>query len=264
MELLPHAGFKPQRLRLTRAPQRVGGTEGATQRQRLSPLGHRQVSVAAAQRQPVGLTHGRAHGDLDRQVEVPDHPADQRHLLDVLLPEHRDIRLHQVEELGHHRQHAGEVPRPHGAFPPFRGRARHHAGLGAGGVHHLHPGNEERGHAPAGGEGPVPVQVPRVPGKVLAGAELERVDEHAHEHRRRRPGGEVHQREVPGMQRAHRGHEAHPPARAPLRLAPGAEGGDVLQLGHHSKLCSFPGYLPSCTSSAKARAASRTLPARSA
>ncbi len=38
-----------------------------------------------------------------------DHPPQHGDLLGVLLPEQRDVRRHDVEQLGHDRAHAGEV-----------------------------------------------------------------------------------------------------------------------------------------------------------
>src|SRR4029078_6220893 len=74
----------------------------------------REVDVAAAHGQSIGLTDGRAGPNLDAQVQVARHLPDDRELLRVFLPEVGPIRLEYPEELHDHRRHAAEVPRPPG------------------------------------------------------------------------------------------------------------------------------------------------------
>ena len=45
-------------------------------------------------------------------VEVGDHPADDRELLEILLAEQRDVGPDLVEQLGDHRRDAVEMPGP--------------------------------------------------------------------------------------------------------------------------------------------------------
>ena len=49
------------------------------------------------------------------KFKIGHHPPDGDQLLEVLLAEHGDVRLHHVEELRDHRGHAAEVRRPRGA-----------------------------------------------------------------------------------------------------------------------------------------------------
>ena len=58
-------------------------------------------TIAAREREAVGLAHGRAADDLDvPEAEVALHAADHRELLVVLLAEHRDVGPRGEEELG--------------------------------------------------------------------------------------------------------------------------------------------------------------------
>ena len=68
-------------------------------------------------------------------------------LLHVLPSEARDVRLGEVEELGHDSQHTGEVAGPGRTLPPFRRRPGHDADLGEGRIHHRLAGDEEGVHA---------------------------------------------------------------------------------------------------------------------
>jgi len=66
------------------------------------------------------------HGDVD--VQVGDHLAYQDQLLVVLLTEEHPVGTHDLQQLAHHRQHAGEMARP-GATLEFGGqRAGVHGG----------------------------------------------------------------------------------------------------------------------------------------
>ena len=51
------------------------------------PLGRRQPCIARRQRQPVSLPDGFARHDLDRDVEIARHAADDMKLLEILLAE---------------------------------------------------------------------------------------------------------------------------------------------------------------------------------
>ena len=57
-----------------------------------------QVDVARRERQAVGLADGRAGDDLGRDREVAGHPADDHHLLGVLLAEVRVLGADEVEQ----------------------------------------------------------------------------------------------------------------------------------------------------------------------
>ena len=79
-----------------------------------------EVGVAARQRETVGLADERAPHDLDREVEIGGHAADDRELLRVLAAEVRAARTDDREQLGHDRGHAVEVAGPAGAAQAAR------------------------------------------------------------------------------------------------------------------------------------------------
>ncbi|GAA3118072.1 hypothetical protein GCM10020001_042500 [Nonomuraea salmonea] len=81
--------------------------------------------------------------DLDGQVEVGDHAADERELLGVLLPEDREVGLHQVEQLEHDRQHAVEVPRARGPLDDAAHLAGGDGDLAVGRIHVIGGGVED-------------------------------------------------------------------------------------------------------------------------
>ncbi len=72
----------------------------------------RQVAVARTEREAVLGAHRRRADDLDRQVQVVDHAPDHRELLEILLAEDRDVRLHQAQQLDDHGRDALEMPGP--------------------------------------------------------------------------------------------------------------------------------------------------------
>src|SRR6266436_2860893 len=63
------------------------------------------------------------------------HAPYQHRLLEILPPEHRDVRLHDVEQLRDDRQHAGEMPGPGGALECLRHRTGADAHQRLRGVH---------------------------------------------------------------------------------------------------------------------------------
>ena len=75
-----------------------------------------QIAIAAAHRQSVRLANRRAGVNLDGQVQVFDHPADQELLLVVLLTEAGQIGPDDLEELENDGRHAPEMARPAGPF----------------------------------------------------------------------------------------------------------------------------------------------------
>ncbi len=140
--------------------------------------------------------------------EVADHAPDHLDLLRVLLSEVRDVGPHDGEELQHDRRDAAEVA---GAKASFEDRAELgdvDPGLEAGRVHLLRGGREDDVDARLLGELEVARLVSRVAAEINGSRELGRVHEEAHDDgvALGARGGE--QREVAGMQRAHRGDEA--------------------------------------------------------
>ncbi len=168
----------------------------------------------------------------------------QRHLLNVLLPEAGHVRLHQVEQLRHHRQHAAEMARPRAAFPTLRGLTRHDPDFRARWVHGVDQRREQQVDPASRGQAPVARQIARILGEVVVRPELERVDEDA-EHDRVRPTARfIHQREMPLVEIAHGGHQADPTALGHLDGTPGPERGDVVDVEHRRRAVSQSYALP--------------------
>lgn len=93
---------------------------GALQRpekdNRRSSLVGVQVAVPATHRQAVALSNGLDRADLDRQVQVGDHPANHGELLIILGAEVGDVGLGDREELEDDGRHPLEMTRTARAF----------------------------------------------------------------------------------------------------------------------------------------------------
>ena len=170
-----------------------------------------EPAVAAGQREPVGLPHGRDGDDLHGDVEVEDHPADRRELLGVLLPEQREVRSGQVQQLEHDGADPIEVARATGALEdlaegpgadPDEGCGRVDD-VGVRGEHHVRSLPLEQREV--GGQGP------GIAVEVLTGPELQRVDEDRCDDAVGLLAGRADQLRVPLVQGAHR-HDDRDPA----------------------------------------------------
>src|SRR5207302_8959072 len=139
-----------------------------------------QIGVARRQRESVQLAHRRGDIDLEREVQVVDHAADEHRLLEVLAAEHGDVGLHQVKQLGHHGQHAGEVAGTGRALEAVGHRTGVEAYPRIGGVHRIGVGEKQALDAALGGELLVPLDVARIGREVFSRPELERIHENAH------------------------------------------------------------------------------------
>ncbi len=168
----------------------------------------------------------------------------QRGLLDVLLPEDRHVGLHDVEELGHDREDAGEVPRTHRAFPPRGERARRHRHVTSAGVHLVHRRHEEEIHAARLGLRRVAGNVARIAIEVLPRSELERIDEDAHHHALGASARLVDEPKVSFVKKAHGGHERHAIAGLPARRDRLTERGDPLDRAHPRSCARHRGSAP--------------------
>ena len=80
------------------------------------PVRVAEVCVAAAHREAVGFSDGRAGADFDGNVQVVDHVSNQQLLLVVLLPEEGDVRKDHVKQLQDDRRDAAEMARSMRAF----------------------------------------------------------------------------------------------------------------------------------------------------
>ena len=189
------------------------GQQSRGQRAGLLALLGVQVAVTRRHRQPVGLPHG-GHADNARiEIEVVGHLADQHELLVVLLAEEGLIRAHDLQQLQHHREHAGEMCWADGTFEFATEWTRVNGGARTVGIHHGRSGGEHHFDALIGKQLHVSVEGARVGIEVLTGAELQRVDEDRHhDHRSGHPLGGAHQGQVPVVQRTHGGNQHHPAA----------------------------------------------------
>ena len=111
------------------------------------------------------------------EVQVGHHSPNDGELLRIFLPEDRDIRLDQIEQLEHHRQHALEEPWPEGSLEHLAHRARAYRDHLLGRVHLLMSRGEDHVDALFRTDGEVVGQRSRIAVEVLARPELERVDE---------------------------------------------------------------------------------------
>jgi hypothetical protein len=92
------------------------------------------MKIARGHRQPVRLSDCGASGYLDRDIQIPRHPAHHLQLLKILFPEKGHIRLCLQKQLGNHRGHPVEMA---GAMRPAQGigQARNpHIGGKTGGI----------------------------------------------------------------------------------------------------------------------------------
>ena len=156
---------------------------------------------------PSELAHDRARHDLDLDVEIADELLDDEELLIVLLAEHRHVRRGLQQELGHNRGHAVEMIGS-GRAAEILGEARQaHFGGEARRVHFL----AARGIEEMGGGCrellPVGRLVAGVAREILARPKLDGIEENRDHHARGVALGDVGQREMARMQRAHGGHE---------------------------------------------------------
>ena len=91
LDAVARAARRSRGVALAAGDRGLGGAQGAREGERAAALVGREAHVAARQREPVGLAHGRQHGELDGQVEVAHHAAQDGDLLGVLLAEERDV-----------------------------------------------------------------------------------------------------------------------------------------------------------------------------
>src|SRR6185295_2131403 len=136
-----------------------------------------------------------------------------RELLVVLLAEYRRGWLHRVEELQHDGRHAVEEPGPEAALELLAERARmdeHGLRLR---IQQVLGRRKNELHALGIEQAPVVVESARIALEILARGELQAIDEDAHRDRACVAPGEAHQRNMPGVQIAHRRHEGKGPER---------------------------------------------------
>ena len=185
----------------------------------LQALGRGQITVAGAAGHTIGFAPGGAAADLQRQREISHHPAQHHQLLPVLFAEPELLRADQAQQAAHHRGHPFEMARTMpGAEAAQQRRRRAYAGEArVTGRKELCGRGHEQGRGSGGlRQGAIGIERAGVRLEVLPWAELERVDEQAHQHawsppaairRHHRPASPLNQAEMAGMERPHGGHE---------------------------------------------------------
>ncbi|AAW75616.1 ATPases involved in chromosome partitioning [Xanthomonas oryzae pv. oryzae KACC 10331] len=213
----------------------------------------RQILIARAHRQAIGLAHDAAAQDLDRKRQVGHHLPDHSQLLVILLAEGGHVRLHLIEQPRHHGAYAIEMPRPAFALKHIAdaGRVDGRGQRGAEWVHRVHVRQPQRIAAGIFQAAQVGLGRTRVARKIFIRAELGRVDEHAGHHTVGVLARQHHQRVMPDVQVAHGGHQRHAQALALPAVDQSAQGGKIGEcLDHAAYACSASGKLPSRTACA--------------
>lgn len=197
-----------------------GGGDGAGNRGGGGAVLGREATVAARQRQAVGLAHRRGSDDRDTEIEIEHQSAHDGELLVVLHAEHGEIGFDRRQQLGHDRGHALEVSGPAPALHRRRERAGHDACVETARVHRGHrrcvhdldPRRPTRGEVVVD-RGGVVLEIGRLP-------ELQWIDEDRHDDRIGERPGVFDEAEVAAMQRTHRRDQRHRPVRTPYLARP--------------------------------------------
>ncbi len=102
--------------------------QGLIETEGLLTLRAGEVAVSAAKGQTIGIADNRAYTNIQRQVQIPHHPAQNQRLLSVFLAEKGDIRPDNPEKLGTDGGHTAKVARAGNSAKAF------------GQTGHIHPG----------------------------------------------------------------------------------------------------------------------------
>jgi hypothetical protein len=186
-----------------------------------------ETTVPAGQRETVGFAYRRLGHDLDAQVEIGRHAADDGELLVVLLAEHGEVGPDRREQLGHHGGDPVEVSRSRRALHPLGESAHVHRRRESVGVHH------RRGRCVDGVDPgivarlEVVVDRSRVVLEVGVLTELQRVDEDRHHHGLGPTASRPDQLEVPTVQRSHGGNQRNRAALGASAARPAAHRGGI-------------------------------------
>jgi hypothetical protein len=253
--------FQRRKVLLTRFDRHARAFKLRMDRRCHRALPGRQISIARAHREAIGLARRGRADDLDRHAQIDRGAPDDQELLVVLLAEHRDVRLHDVEQLRDDRSDAHEVTGPERAAQDVlehrhmdaRGRLLS-ARIDVGDF-----GREQQIDVQRIQHTPVVSGRARVSGEILVRTELQRIDEDADDHALRQLRRTADETAVAGVQVAHRRHE-----RDALAVAPpgGHERAQFTRSGygvHRQKQCSAAGYSRDFTAAVYALTASSAL-----
>ena len=181
---------------------------------------------------------GRRAHDLDRDVQIANHPTDHHQLLPVLLSEDCEIGPDLIEQLADHQSHAAEHLRAERPFKPF-GRSAHADGGGRTvRIHFLDRRGVEQVAAGAGQQFSILRLLSGIGPEILVCGELGRVHEDAGDDPVGPTHGLAHQCQVAFVQRAHGRHEADgeplspPVAYVGAKVRDGAGDGQGSDVGH--------------------------------
>ena len=169
----------------------------------------REIGVARAEGEAVGVADDGADDDLRREAQIGDHAAEDGNLGRVLLAEEGAIGFGGDQQLG---DHGGDAAKVAGAGCAVQTIAEgwdfDKGGIGAVGIE-LFDGGAKSTSAPSAAASAQSASNERgIAAEILVGAELRGVDEDADGDVRARGAGGANQRGVAGMQRAHGGNEA--------------------------------------------------------
>jgi hypothetical protein len=210
--------------------------EGLREGASVVALGGGEVAVAGAEGEAVGVADGGADDEVEVEVEVADHGAEDGDLGGVFLAEEGAVGGEDVEELGDDGSDAAEVVRARGAVEAAADVRDVDEGLGAGRVHLVGGGGEEEIDAFVAQKLAVFGEGAGIAGEVFGRGELGGVDEDGGGDAVAAGTGGADEGEVAFVQRAHGGDEAEGAAgvfqgEGASPLAGRGDGGEDL---HHS------------------------------
>ena len=214
---------------LTRVDCGLGLTDGAREGEGGGAVLGGEVGVAGGEGEAVGVADDGGADNLDGEVEVTDHAADDGNLLEVFLAEDGDVGLDDVEEFGNDGADAAEVG---GALGAFEGLGEEGFLDPSGVILRVEVGGvgEEDGVGAFGlAEGEVVLLAAGVGVVILVGGELGGVDEDGDDDAVAALLGQADEGEVALVEAAHGGDEADDAAEAFLGGAPGVEFGGTVE-----------------------------------
>ena len=166
------------------------------------------------------LAHDRRTDDFDRQGEIGDEAADDLQLLEILLAEDRDIGQRGDQELGDHGRDTLEMRRPETVFESGDGgTGQRDRRRKARRIDFRHRRGEDGIDADGAELFEIGLECPRISVEIFARRELRRIDEDRDDGALGHLLGDIGERDMARMQRAH-GRDERDTAR---RLAPGGD-----------------------------------------